>query len=147
MKYEFVYKGSITAIVLMLVYVALHFIPFSWFVDVKELTYLDTCTGSDIVVVESERYPAWGMRGYVYAQVVLIDDAFVRETTIDRSSKFGYEVDTGLVSYDTKWSSPLSQTGRYGVNSWEEIYPLPGITIKNFTPYKDAQFNVIECNI
>jgi len=147
MIYDYIYKGSVTAIVLMGVIVGIHSIPFSWFVDIKSINYLDTCVGSDIITIESERYPRWNIKAHAYEQLIYIDGSLIRETSIDRVANFGYEVDSGFATFDTRWSGTIDKPGTYGINSWVEIYPIPGVTIKKFTSYKDARFNVVNCDV
>ena len=151
--YDYLYRGSALAILLMLVYTTLHFIPFSWFVDVKSVTTNDACIGATQLWVDSERTPLWDIRGKVYAEIVEITDERVSETTIYREDNFGYETADGFSRYPTSWNRKgegdqlhaFYREGTYGINSWVEIYPLPFITIKQFEPYTDDIFNVVEC--
>lgn len=126
-------------------------LPYSWYTDVKSLEYHDVCVGSDRIKVTSERHARWDMLGSTYAEIVKLESTTVIETTIKRGDPrqpvtWGYESETDYVVFDTRWSEPFTEVGRYGVNSWNTIYPLPFIEVSELTPARDNQFNVVECD-
>jgi hypothetical protein len=148
-----IFQSSFTAIIIMVVYITLHFIPFSWFVDIDEDKYIafDTCVGSDVVTYQSERVPSWGILGSTYSQIVRFDGQEVTETTISRGTQkkpvsFGYEAGTTGATYQTRWDEPFNTPGVYGANEWITIQPLPFISIKKFNKAEDTKFNVVECS-
>lgn len=143
--YRIIFQISATAILAMLFYLALHLIPFSWFVSIEYVHNNDVCLGSDVQTLYSQREVWYPIKAHVYSQIVKIEGVKVIETTIDRDASYGYEED-GFVDFTIRWSEPFTEVGSYGVNSWIEIYPLPFITVKEFSPYQQALFNVIKCN-
>lgn len=126
-------------------------LPYSWYVDIKVLEAHDVCVGSNIINIYTERYPRWGILGQSYGEIVRFDDVFIYETTIkrgrvDQQISFGYEENTEKVYFQTDWSEPFVEVGEYGINSWNTIYPLPFITVKEFTRAEDNRFKVVECS-
>lgn len=144
--YRFIFQVSMTTIIVCVVYLLLHLLPFKSFVDIEYINYEDVCIGSDKQFVESKREVVWPIQAHVYAQVVKIEGVKVIETTINREDLFGYE-ESGIATLQIKWSEPFEEEGLYGVNSWIDMRPLPFITIKDFNSYKDNQFRVIDCGV
>lgn len=133
----------------MMAYTIPHFMPLSWFVDIKSTNYADVCVGSNIQSVTSERYVRlWSFKGQVFAQIAKIENQQMNETTITRDTLFAYEKDSGFVQYDIRYNEPFETVGTYTVQSYIIAYPLvPFITISDTTPYGEHVFNVVECNI
>jgi len=125
-------------------------LPFSLYVDIEVLEAQDVCVGSNHINIYSERHPRWGILGQSYSEIVRFDDTFIYETTIKRGEvnnqiSYGYEEDTDKVFFQTDWSEPFTEVGEYGINSWNTIYPLPFIVIKDFSRAEDNRFRVVEC--
>lgn len=143
--YRLIFHISSLAILFMVMYLLLHLIPFQWFVDIDYVDYEDICVGEQVQTVLTDRRTTWPTQAHVYSQVVKIEGVKIIETTISRESNYGYE-ESGFQEFLVKWDEPFDEEGRYGVNSWIEIYPLPFITIREFESYTNDQFNVMSCD-
>lgn len=127
-----------------------HSLPYSFYVQTDEVTIQDVCVGSNILSYNAKRSPRWGMEGSTTGEIVRFEGNEVFETTIKRqtassSNEWGYEKDSYAVNYDTIWTKPIDKVGEYGVNSWNTIYPLPFISVKENSLAEDNRFNVIVC--
>ena len=136
----------------MLIYGALHLLPYSWFVDVTKLEFQDTCVGSNTTTVYTEREPVWGIEGTVWSQLIKFEGQTALETTIFRASdrengrvSFAYEPDSTSSTYQIQWNQPILEPGLYGVNEWIDITPIPFVHIKKFNSASEETFNVIIC--
>lgn len=137
--------GIVSLIILAYFSIGLVF-PYSWFIRQNSIVYFDMCVGSDTQLVVADRDILWPMRGRSFSQVVKIDNQTLIETTMTRDAQFGYEED-GIVSYYVRWDEPVLETGHYGVQSYIEIYPLPGITVTTFEAIdEEREFDVVECD-
>lgn len=133
---------TILGLILLSVWLAIHLIPFSFWVDVKYVEYDDMKCGDSLQLAHTERYPLWPMKGTFQSQLFRFEDGDVIETTIKRDGFFAYEGD-GHVTFEAEWSQPVTQAGTYGVATFREIYPLPFITSESFTPAEDVIFKVV----
>ena len=127
-----------------------HTLPYSFYANVKEITISDVCVGSDVTTYNSERTPLWDMPGESYSEIVKFSNQEKIETTIKRGSRtnpiaWNYEADTTTVVFQARWSEPFIKSGTYGIASWDTIYPLPFISVSQFTPAEELTFNVIVC--
>lgn len=122
-------------------------IPFSAFVDVKTVRYHDICAGSDTQLVTALRdvhftdtYPA-----EVTGELFRYDGVAKLETIIKRKIEFAYQISAEPVTYEIKWSEPITTPGLYGASDSVTISPLLIDKSAYFTE-EDQKFNVIECD-
>tara|TARA_R100001230_G_C5521835_1_gene58817 strand:+ start:100 stop:543 length:444 start_codon:yes stop_codon:yes gene_type:complete len=136
---------SLFTLVFAVYAIAIFVLPFSFYVDVRSTTYHDVCLGESRQLVSNDRTPRWAIEGDAFSQVVYFDGQNMIETTITRSAQFGYEP-TDFAQFEVEWSEPFERLGRYGVNEWVTIFPLPFAKVHNLFFAEEQQFNVIYCD-
>ena len=137
--------------VLLIAYASLYIIPVSWFVDVQEIEWQDTCAGSDIIDVHATRTPRWTFGGTSYSELVRFDGDAVYETVYRRGTRskpkdWTYEKNTYYVEYGTLWNTAINEPGEYAVRSWQVLNPLPLVYRSEYIDESETnRFNVIVC--
>ena len=126
-------------------------LPFSFYVDVKEIEWPDVCLNDNKTAgqVRALRDTAWTIPGDLTGEVIFFDENKRIETTIKRGVEhpvtFTYENNLDEVHYNVEWDKPFTQVGEYGAQDTITIYPLPFIEIEEVFYAEDNIFNVIEC--
>ena len=129
--------------------VGLNILPFSTYVDINDIKYEDMCVGDDLQVISGQR-DVWSfgdVKGHVFAELYILDEQTIFETTIKRETDFTYQYEPDPFAFEIRWSEPVRKTGRYGVHDIVTINPLPGVYKSTNLEEFDRTFNVIDCEI
>ena len=122
-------------------------LPFSFFVQVNEVTYYDMCAGSDIQLVTAQRDVHFfdGYKGTVIGELFKYRGNIKDETIIKREVDFAYQVSKEPVTYQIRWDQPIKEVGLYGASDLVTIQPLLIKKTQNFSE-DNQKFNVIDCS-
>ena len=124
--------------------IAMYFLPFNFFVDIKYLEHQDVCAGEDIQTVISLRDVKFTdqYEGHIKSELVKFENNFIKETIIKRETDFFYEKNDKPVIYEVQWNKPLP-LGEYGVNSLVTIDTV--FEKQDFRGAETQRFSVVDC--
>jgi len=122
-------------------------LPFSFFVDVQEVTYSDMCVGETTQLVTSLREVKWidGYKGTSISELFKYNGIIKEELIIKREATFAYQVSSEPVVYRIEWDRPITVAGEYGASDTVTISPLIFKKTEHFSE-EDQRFSVVECN-
>lgn len=108
-----------------LVLVLLYLLPFSYYVDVKKVTYHDMCVGDtrQTVTAQREVRNTHGEPALVFGQMFLIEDQKLTKLTIKRETEFIYNRTDEDVVYVIQWDEPVLEAGLYAASDYVQIEP------------------------
>lgn len=120
-------------------------LPFSFWIDLKEITYEDMCLGETRQFVRSTRTPLWSISAMTESQIIEFDGQRRIETDIFRTSEPIYQ-SGDYTEFWISWDEALDHPGSYGATTVININPLPFINSRTVVPAEERRFNVIECD-